>query len=297
MQQFAIKKFLFILFFFTVAFFSCGQKVNEPKKTPPDWSKPYQPFRIVGNLYYVGTYDLASYLITTSQGNILINTGLASSTQQIKSNIEKLGFKFTDIKILLITHAHFDHVGAVAEIKKKTGAKLMVNAADAQVLSDGGQSDYEVGGKGATFNPVTADRLLKDGDTIRLGDAQLIMLHHPGHTKGSNSFVFNVKDQQKTFHVLIANMPTIITAKRFDDISSYPNIAKDYGYTFKAMKNIPFDIWVSSHASQFNLHEKYKIGDKYQPSVFIDQKGYEAALSDLKKQYDEKIRKEAYRTE
>ena len=297
MQQFAIKKFLFILFFFTVAFFSCGQKVNEPKETPPDWSKPYQPFRIVGNLYYVGTYDLASYLITTSQGNILINTGLASSTQQIKSNIEKLGFKFTDIKILLITHAHFDHVGAVAEIKKKTGAKLMVNAADAQVLSDGGQSDYEVGGKGATFNPVTADRLLKDGDTIRLGDAQLIMLHHPGHTKGSNSFVFNVKDQQKTFHVLIANMPTIITAKRFDDISSYPNIAKDYGYTFKAMKNIPFDIWVSSHASQFNLHEKYKIGDKYQPSVFIDQKGYEAALSDLEKQYDEKIRKEAYRTE
>jgi len=297
MQQFAIKKSLFILFFLTVAFFSNAQNVNEPKETPPDWSKAYQPFRLVGNLYYVGTYDLASYLITTAQGNILINTGLASSAEQIKNNIEKLGFRLTDIKILLITHAHFDHAGAVAEIKKKTGAKLVVNAADAQVLSDGGQSDYEVGGKGPTFHPVTADRLLKDGDTIRLGDAQLIMLHHPGHTKGSNSFVFTVKDQQKAYRVLIANMPTIITAKRFPDISSYPDIAKDYAYTFNAMKNIRFDIWLSSHASQFMLHEKYKTGDKYQPSVFIDQKGYDAALSDLKKQYDEKLRKDADRSE
>src|SRR4030095_531484 len=166
----------------------------------------------------------------------------------------------------------------------------MVNAADAQLLSDGGRSDYEVGGKGATFNPVTADRLLKDGDTVRLGGAQLIMLHHPGHTKGSNSFVFNVADQQKTFRVLIANMPTIITAKRFADISSYPGIAKDYAYTFNAMKNIPFDIWLSSHASQFKLHEKHKAGDNYQPGVFIDQQGYDAALSDLKKQYDEKLK-------
>jgi metallo-beta-lactamase class B len=297
MQQFAIKKAVFILFFLTVAVFSYAQNVNEPKETPPDWSKPYQPFRIVGNLYYVGTYDLASYLITTAQGNILINTGLAASAEQIKNNIEKLGFKFIDIKILLITHAHFDHVGAVAEIKKKTGAKLMVNAADAQVMSDGGQSDYEVGGKGATFNPVAPDRLLKDGDTVRLGDAQFIMLHHPGHTKGSNSFVFNVTDQQKTFRVLIANMPSIITSKRFADISTYTDIAKDYAYTFNAMKNISFDIWLSSHASQFNLHEKYKTGDKYQPSVFIDQKGYDAALGDLKKKYDEKTKKDADRSE
>ena len=293
MLQHSIKKVLFFATFLTGTLFASGQNVNEPKETPPDWSKPYQPFRIVGNLYYVGTYDLASYLVTTAQGNILINTGLASSAEQIKNNVEKLGFKFSDIKILLITHAHFDHVGAVAEIKKKTGAKLMVNAADAQVLSDGGQSDYEVGGKGATFNPVTADRLLKDGDTVQLGNSQLIMLHHPGHTKGSNSFVLNVKDQQKTFRVLIANMPTIITAKRFADISSYPRIAKDYAYTFNAMKNIPFDIWLSSHASQFKLHEKYKTGDKYQPSVFIDQQGYDAALSDLKKQYDEKLKKDA----
>ena len=297
MQQFAIKKAVFILFFLTVAVFSYAQNVNEPKETPPDWSKPYQPFRIVGNLYYVGTYDLASYLITTAQGNILINTGLAASAEQIKNNIEKLGFKFIDIKILLITHAHFDHVGAVAEIKKKTGAKLMVNAADAQVMSDGGQSDYEVGGKGATFNPVAPDRLLKDGDTVRLGDAQFIMLHHPGHTKGSNSFVFNVTDQQKTFRVLIANMPSIITSKRFADISTYTDIAKDYAYTFNAMKNISFDIWLSSHASQFNLHEKYKTGDKYQPSVFIDQKGYDAGLGDLKKKYDEKTKKDADRSE
>jgi metallo-beta-lactamase class B len=295
MQQFVIKRSLLPLIFLTVSFFSIAQVVNEPKETQPAWSRPYRPFRIIGNLYYVGTYDLSSYLLVTTQGNILINTGLASSAEQIKNNVERLGFKFADIKILLITHAHYDHVGAVAEIKKKTGAKFMVNAADAQVMADGGQSDYEMGGKGATFNPVTADRLLNDGDTIRLGESQLIMLNHPGHTKGSNSFVFDVKDQQKTFRVLIANMPSIITARRFADISSYPGIAKDYAYTFSAMKTIRFDIWLSSHASQFNLHEKYKPGDRYRPSVFIDQRGYDAALSDLKRQYDEKMKKDADR--
>ena len=270
-----------------------AQSVNEPKETPPEWSKPYQPFRIVGNVYYVGTYDLASYLITTTQGNILINTGLAASAEQIKNNIEKLGFKFADIKILSTTQAHFDHVGAMAEIKKKTGAKLMVDAGDASVLADGGQSDYEVGSRGATFEPVKADRLLNDGDTIKLGDMQVVLLHHPGHTKGSCSFMFTVKDEQKTFRVLIANMPTIITSRRFADITLYPDIAKDYAYTFSAMKNIQFDLWLSSHASQFNLHKKYKTGDKYHPEVFVDRQGYDEALSDLQKQYDEKLKKDA----
>src|SRR5690349_11134247 len=130
----------------TIVFFSSkAQQVNEPKTTNADWSKPYQPFRIAGNLYYVGTYDLACYLIVTTEGNILINTGLAASASLIKSNIETLGFKFTDTKILTTTQAHYDHVGAMASIRKTTKATLMANKADAQVLMDGGKSDYELG--------------------------------------------------------------------------------------------------------------------------------------------------------
>jgi len=274
-----------------VSFSVKAQKVKEPK-AQEEWTKAYQPFRIAGNLYYVGTYDLACYLITTTRGNILINTGLAASEAQIKKSIETLGFKFSDTKILLTTQAHYDHTGAMAAIKKSTGAQLMADEKDADVLATGGSSDYALGQYGTTFKPVKPDRLLHDGDTISLGNMQLVMLHHPGHTKGSCSFLFTVKDDQQSYRVLIANMPTIVTDKPFAAISIYPGIAGDYAYTLKAMKNISFDIWLASHASQFKLHDKHKPGDAYNPAVFEDQPGYDAALSDLQKQYDEKIKKE-----
>ena len=145
-----LKSSLHTIILFGILLLACfsltAQKVQEPATTNTEWSKPYQPFRIAGNLYYVGTYDLACYLITTTEGNILINTGLAASAKQIKNNIEKLGFKFADIKLLLTTQAHFDHVGAMAAIKKITGARFMANAQEATALSDGGSSDYALGG-------------------------------------------------------------------------------------------------------------------------------------------------------
>lgn len=267
-----------------------AQKVKEPKAWTTEWSKPYQPFCIAGNLYYVGTYDLACYLITTPKGNILINTGLADSEKQIKQNIKALGFKFTDTKILLNTQAHYDHMGAMAAIKKKTGAQLMLNEKDASVAKDGGSSDYAIGSKEPNYKPVIPDRLLQDGDTIAMGNMKLVMLHHPGHTKGSSSFLFTVKDEQQQYNVLIANMPSIVTDSSFANISSYPAIAADYAYTFNAMKNISFDIWLSSHASQFNMHDKHKPGDAYNPAAFKDQPGYDAALSNLQKKYEVKMK-------
>lgn len=279
---------LFVVLAATVP--ATAQKVEEPKPWSADWTKPYQPFRIAGNLYYVGTYDLACYLITTPQGNILINTGLASSASQIKNNIETLGFKFADTKILLNTQAHYDHMGAMADIKKETGAQLMINEKDAAVVKDGGNSDYALGGHGSTYKPVIPDRLLHDGDTIRLGNMQLQMLHHPGHTKGSCSFLFTVKDDDRSWKVLIANMPSIVTDKSFTNIPDYPGIADDYAYTLTAMKNITFDIWLASHASQFKLHSKYQPGDAYNPAAFKDQAGYDAAISDLQKEYEKKMK-------
>ena len=155
------KAFLFI----SLLFISClasAQKVSEPStKMHPEWSRPYPPFQIAGNLYYVGTYDLACYLIVTYQGNILINTGLASSAPVIKANIEKLGFKLADTKILLTTQAHFDHMGAMAAIKKITGAKMMVDKGDSAVVSDGGRSDYAQNGDVSVFEPVKIDRILQ----------------------------------------------------------------------------------------------------------------------------------------
>jgi metallo-beta-lactamase class B len=266
-----------------------AQQVHEPRLNKPEWSAAYQPFRIAGNLYYVGTYDLASFLITTSKGNILINTGLAASASMIKANIEALGFKMADTKILLTTQAHFDHMGAMAAIKKMTGAKMMVDAGDSSVVADGGKSDYALGNDTMTYYPVKMDRILHDKDVIKLGDMQVTMLHHPGHTKGSCSFIFDVKDEQRSYKVLIANMPTIVTDKSFSDIPTYPQIASDYAYTLKSLKGLQFDLWVASHASQFNLHKKHKPGDAYNPVVFMDRKGYDEQLEDLQKQFDKKI--------
>ena len=288
-----LKNILLIAMLSLMSFLATAQKVQQPKINNAEWSRPYPPFRIAGNLYYVGTYDLACYLITTTRGNILINTGLASSASQIKNNIEALGFRFADTKILLTTQAHYDHMGAMAVVKKMTGAQLIVDEKESGVLATGGNSDYALGGHGSTYQPVKPDRLLHDGDTIALGNMQLVMLHHPGHTKGSCSFLFTIKDSSRTYRVLIANLPTIVTDKPFSSIKTYPGIAKDYAYTLHAMKNITFDIWLASHASQFHLHEKHKPGDSYNPAAFMDQAGYDAALNDLQKQYDEKIKEDA----
>ena len=272
-----------------IGFHLSAQKVNEPQNGNPQWSQPYPSFRIVGNLYYVGTYDLACYLIVTSEGNILINTGLAASVSVINDNIEALGFKLSDTKILLTTQAHYDHVAAMAAIKKLSGAKLMADDKDVAALEDGGISDYELGKYGKTFEPVKVDRRLQNGDTIQLGDTRLVMLHHPGHTKGSCSYLLDVKDEHKTYKVLIVNMPSIITERKFSDIPAYPNIARDYAYTLEALKKLFFDLWLSSHASQFGLHDKHKPGDAYNPEAFADRKGYDKTVGELEAQYLKKV--------
>lgn len=267
-----------------------SQTVNEPKDHPAKWSQSYEPFRIAGNLYYVGTYDLASYLIVTNKGNILINTGLADSLPIIKNNIKKLGFNYNDTKILLLTQAHYDHLGAMAAIKKETGAKLYVDQADADVLKSGGKYDYEMGKYGVTFEPITPDYVLKDKDLVTLGNTKLIMLHHPGHTKGSCSFLFETKDSKGKYNVLIANMPTIIIDKKFSEVASYPTIQKDYEYTLKEMKKLDFDIWVASHASQFDLHKKHQPKDPYNPEVFMNKKEYLDEIDSLEKEYLDKLK-------
>nr|WP_240432886.1 subclass B3 metallo-beta-lactamase [Taibaiella koreensis] len=269
-----------------------AQQVQEPANAPPEWSRPYKPFCIAGNLYYVGTCELACYLLTTPQGHILINTGLASSVEQIKANVATLGFKLSDISILLTTQAHYDHTGAMAALKEMTGARFMADEKDAGVLEDGGRSDYAFSRQYSSFRPIGVDRLLKNKDTINLGGASVTMLHHPGHTKGSCSFLFTVKDEHRSYTVLIANMPSIVTEKKFSELKTYPEIAKDYAYTLDAMKAISFDIWLASHACQFDLQVKHKPGDNYNPAAFIDRKGYDAALKALRNEFDEKLEKE-----
>lgn len=284
-----LARAFFVLILFLLHSSSQAQKLVPPPVTNELWSKDYEPFRIAGNLYYVGSYDLACYLIKTSDGLILINSGLAESAPMIRSHIEKLGFNFSDIKILLTQQVHFDHVAAMAEIKELTHAKLMVDEKDVQVMEDGGNSDYYFGGKGALYRAAKVDRGLRDNDTIRLGDTKLTMLHHPGHTKGSCSYLLDVKDENRNYKVLIANMPTIIADPA--GMPGYPDITKDYAYTLRAMKSLSFDIWVATHASLMDMHTKHKPGDLYNPLAFADREGYDKMIGDIEKDFLKRTRK------
>ncbi len=229
----------------------------------------FPPFRILGNLYYVGDDDLASYLIVTPQGSILINTGYEFSVPEIRSRMKTLGFQFTNIKILLVTHAHSDHAAGMATMKKLTGAKMLAMEREAPLLESGGKTDYLFGSNG-WFNPVKVDRTFQDGDKIELGGVELTAHLTPGHTKGSTSYSFDIAEGGRTYHVLIANLGTINPGTVLLHNREYPNIADDYAQTFRILRALPCDIFLTSHASQFGLFSKYRPGMPYDSERFLD---------------------------
>ena len=259
----------------------------------PEWTKPFPPFKILGNIYWVGTYDLSTYLITTPEGNILINTGLAETVPLIKAGVEQLGFKMSDTKILLATHGHFDHVAGMAALKKMTGAKMVMSEQDAELLESGGKADFRFGDSPeARFTPVMVDRKLKDGDTISLGGTVITAHHHPGHTKGATSFTLEVREGAKEYRVGIINMGSINPGVTVTGMPKYPGILQDYARTFHDQKEMKIDVWLASHAAQFKLHEKYKPGDAYNPDRFVDSKGFREAVEKLEKTYQDQLASE-----
>jgi metallo-beta-lactamase class B len=262
----------------------------------PNWTRPFPPFRIIGNIYWVGSYDLSTYLITTPQGNILINTGVGETATQIKASVEQLGFKLADTKILTATHGHFDHVAGMAELKRMTGARLIVSEQDKELLESGGKADFRFGDTpGARFEPVKVDQTFKDSDTIALGGTVLTAHHHPGHTKGATSFTLNVQEGGKTYRVVIANMGSINPGVTVGGMAKYPGITDDYARTFKAQKDMQIDIWLASHAAQFKMHDKYKPGDAFSPDRFVDPQGFRASVEELEKKYRDQLAKERAR--
>jgi metallo-beta-lactamase class B len=258
-----------------------------------DWTRPFPPFKLIGNVYWVGTYDLSTYLITTDAGHILINTGFAETVPEIKKGVEQLGFDFDDVEILLATHAHGDHVAGLAELKRQTGARMLMSTADAVLLEDGGVSDFRFGdGRTPSFEAVQVDRRLDDQDTIELGGVTLTAHHHPGHTKGATSFTLTVRDGGRDYRVVIANMGSINPGVTVSGMPNYPTIGDDYARTFAAQKALPVDVFLASHASQFGMHEKYKPGDPYDANRFVDPAGYRAAVERLEKTYLEQLARE-----
>ena len=267
----------------------CAVLVISPATAQPDgWTTPFPGHRVIGNLYAVGTYDLASFLITSADGHILINTGLEDSTSLIRENIESLGFRLEDVRILLTTQAHWDHTAALADIKEIADAEMWATAGDAPVLEDGGFSDPHFGGR-ESFTPVNVDRILTDTEVIAVGETRLTVLETPGHTVGSSSYTMTVREAGRDYAVVIANMGTINEGKRLVVDPTYPGVAEDFAETFRRQKLLPVDVWVASHGSQYGLHEKYKAGQPYDPDTFVDPAGFLAEVERLERVYLEQV--------
>jgi metallo-beta-lactamase class B len=258
-----------------------------------DWTRPFPPFKLIGNVYWVGTYDLSTYLITTDAGHILINTGFAETVPEIRKGVEQLGFDFDDVEILLATHAHGDHVAGLAELKRLTGARMMMSEADAVLLEDGGVSDFRFGDpRNPSFEAVQVDRRLKDQDAVTLGGVTLTAHHHPGHTKGATSFTLTVREGGRDYRVAIVNMGSINPGVTVSGMPKYPTIGDDYARTFAAQKALPLDVFLASHASQFGMHDKYQPGQPYDPNRFVDSAGYLAAVTRLEGIFREQLARE-----
>ena len=241
----------------------------------PDWSEPFPPFQIAGNLYYVGTKGLASYLITTSKGNILINSDLESTVPLLQASIQKLGFRFKDTKILLISHAHWDHDAGSAKIKELTGARYMVMDADVPVVESGGKADFQYGANPAMlYKPVKVDRVLHDGDEVKLGGAVLVAHLTPGHTKGCTTWTMKVKDGAKTYNVVIVGSPNVNPGYKLVGNAAYPQIAEDYERMWRVLKSLPCDMFLGAHGSYFGLEEKYALLKTSTVNPFLDHDGY-----------------------
>jgi len=259
---------------------------NASAQADPSWTEPFPPFHIAGNLYYVGSKGLANYLITTPQGNILINSDLEANIPLIRASIEKLGFRFQDTKILLISHAHWDHDAGSAKIKQLTGAKYMVMDADVPVVESGGKADFQYGERAEfLYKPAKVDRVLHDGDEVRLGGTVLVAHLTPGHTKGCTTWTMKVTEAGKTYEVVIVGSPNVNPGCKLVKNSAYPQIAQDYQKMFRVLKSLPCDIFLGAHGGYFDMEEKYARLKPGAANPFIDPAGYQKFVSDKEKEF------------
>jgi metallo-beta-lactamase class B len=260
----------------------------------PDWTRPFPPFRIAGNLYYVGSADLASFLIATPRGLILINSNLPSSPPLIRKSVEALGFKFTDIKYLLISHAHYDHCGGSAEILKETGAKYEVMDADVSVVESGGRTDFQYGSdETMRFAPARVFRTLHDGDKVSLGGVVLTAHLTAGHTRGTTTWTIDEKEGSRTLHVVIVGSPNVNPGYKLIDNKVYPQIAEDYQHGFVVLASLPCDIFLGAHGGYFGLQDEYarfKNGDR---DAFINPADYKAYIADRQQAFEAELTRQS----
>lgn len=264
--------FALLLFTATAAF---AQKDPESRS----WNQPVTPFRIAGNLYYVGASDITSFLITTPRGHIVLDGGFEETAPMILANIRTLGFEPKDVKILLSSHAHYDHAGGLAELKRATGATFYASVRDVAQHARGGLDDPQFGNR-FPYPPVFADRLLRDGDRVSLGGTTLVAHMTPGHTPGCTTWTMKLRDGRNVIFVGSASAP----GYKLIGNPLYPNAVDDYRATFATLRSLNPDIFLGAHGVFFGLKEKMKTG------AWVDPAGYRAYVERAEKAIEDALK-------
>src|SRR5882757_8735050 len=249
----------------------------------------FPPHRIASNLYYVGSRNLASYLITTGKGHILINSGFERTVPLIRGSIEQLGFRFSDVKILLESHAHDDHVEGHALVRQLTGAQVYVMKGDDKVIASGGLGQYFYHHR---WKPCPVDRVLEDGDKVVLGEAALIARRTPGHTLGCTTWTLRARDAGKTYDVVIVGSPNVNDGFRLVDNKDYPEIASDFASSFQIWKSLPCDIFLGAHGNYYGMEAKAARAKNGGKNAFVDPQGYQAYIADREQAFRAKLQEQ-----
>jgi metallo-beta-lactamase class B len=249
---------------------------------PPSDSFPAH--RVIGNVSYVGSKELASYLITTPEGHILINSGFEGTVPLIRKSVESLGFRMGDIKVLLASHAHSDHVAGLATLKDLTGAKVDIMRGDDEVIASGGKGQYLYAD--SRWKPCKVDRVLEDGDEVTLGGVALVARRTPGHTRGCTTWTWKVEDAGKAYDVVVIGSPNVNPGYQLVGNADYPEIADDFAATFKVLKSLPCDIFLGAHGGYYGMVEKHaRAAQDAAKNPFIDPEGYRAYVAQKEKAF------------
>ena len=255
-------------------------------------NEPFPAYKIIGNVYYVGASDITAYLITTPAGHILVNSGYVETAPLIRDSIVKLGFQPRDVKILLNSQAHYDHVAGQAALQKITGARIYSSQAEVAVLESGGKADPRWG-REQNYPPVKVDHVVRDGEEVKLGGVTVVAHMTPGHSIGCTTWTTRVTEGGKSYDVVIVGGTTINPGVHFIGKPTYPGIADDYARTFRLLRALNCDIFLGAHGGYYGMQAKYekmKAGAAVNP--FLDREGYRAFIDESAKTFETALAKE-----
>jgi CubicO group peptidase (beta-lactamase class C family)/glyoxylase-like metal-dependent hydrolase (beta-lactamase superfamily II) len=250
---------------------------------PAEWYEPFPAHKIIANVYYVGSKDLATYLVTTNDGHILINSGFERTVPLIQKSVESLGFMMTDVKVILASHAHSDHVAGHALLQKVTGAKVYVMRGDDQVIASGGKGQYKY--TTDRWEPCKVDRVLDDRDEVKLGGVTLVARRTPGHTRGCTTWTWRVEDGGKKYDVVVIGSPNVNPGYQLVSNPDYPEIADDFARTFKILKGLPCDVFLGAHGSYYDMVKRHELARKGQADAFVNPEGYKDYVSERERAF------------